>query len=584
MFRKNKITIVVLVLLLVIPLIGGSTISDSANQEIWIVNSDAQDRSISYASQIINDYSSRIGYNVRVFDLNQLDSLLQQPDVLVIIGHGQRDGLSLQNGVISWSNLYDSIAEHNPKRAVILACNSPTDRARSIFGFSGQIDAEAGALLALWHISNVLDSQIEIDIPLDRIADAQMNMEYPLGSYVYFVHGYHGENSEFSNMIGTLRDDYDLDNNYDGYMFFDYLADYSSYTQAHGASIEEFADNFRDYLISNHPAGTQIDIVAHSMGGLITRQMLMADRQGLESNGIEVKRVITLATPHQGTNVAEPGLGVLFARFLDIFYDKPWISNVFSQMGPSDDFITTLNYDPLSYSTGIDWYTISAVDYIGGGFMYPVHLEANDKIVASGRAHLSFSEDVVITWCEHETLHNDPQQRSYSSVGNWLEGGIDSDGDGLLDVEEVHVYGSNPNSINSDGDAINDGTEVAWGYDPANANDPIPASSLVSSVSYTSSTRYVRVYVNHFTNMDYVKFYVKYYSSGSWTSYSYMGTDYTPYTGGDYYDSWTHPSGYTKMTIQVKAYDSSGHYLGSDYYTCGISSGGGGGGGRPPLD
>ncbi len=63
-----------------------------------------------------------------------------------------------------------------------------------------------------------------------------------------------------------------------------------------------------------------------------------------------------------------------------------------------------------------------------------------------------------------------------------------------------------------------------------------------------------------------------------------MGTDYTPTTSGDYYDSWTHISGYVKMTIKVNAYDSSSHYLGSDTYTRSINYGSGVGGDPPPID
>ncbi|MHA1882732.1 MAG: esterase/lipase family protein [Candidatus Thorarchaeota archaeon] len=570
-----------------------------------------------------------MGFKVRVVDLDQLDSLLQQPDILIIIGHGQRDGLRLHDDVISWSNLYDSIAEHNPKRAVVLACNSPTDKARSIFGFSGQIDAEAGALLALWHISEVLDSQIEISIPLDRIVDAQMNMVYPLGSYVYFVHGYLGDNDEFSDMITTLTEDWNLNTNYDGYEYFDYLADYADSDEAHEASIEEFAENFKDFLISNHPAGTQIDIVAHSMGGLITRQMLMEEGNTLESNGIEVKRVVTLATPHQGTLLAQPGLASIYVFFVDAIFGSSWASDVFAQMAPSTDFMTTLNDDPESYSDGIDWLTVSAIDYIGGLIVYPVHLDISDGIVGNTSAHLSFAQQEMVFSCDHKTLVEDTDQgRSYAWVGNWLDGGIDSDGDGLLDVEEVYVYGTDPNDSDSDNDALNDGDEVleygtdpndsdtdddslsdgyeinhgvyeldptywstdgdilsdgqeiAWGYHPCDADDPIPAANLIYlSKNINGITGYVRA--NHYAAIDYVKVYVMYKtSSGYWTSYAYVGQDSTPYYSGDYYVSWSIPQGYVQMKVKVNSYDSSNHYLGSDiaYVTLPVS----GGGGDPP--
>jgi hypothetical protein len=73
------------------------------------------------------------------------------------------------------------------------------------------------------------------------------------------------------------------------------------------------------------------------------------------------------------------------------------------------------------------------------------------------------------------------------------------------------------------------------------------------------------VYVDHFANMDYVKFYVKYHAKFSETGYYYMGTDYTP-SSGKHYLSWTHPTGYLRMTIKVNAYDPAGHYIGTDYY------------------
>jgi len=344
------------------------------------------------------------------------------------------------------------------------------------------------------------------------------------------------------------------------------------------------------------------------MGGLITRQMLMTERPTLESHGMEIARVITLGTPHQGTHIATPGLGILFVRIMNLFYNQPWITDVFAQMAPAHDFITTLNADPMSYSSGIEWYTFSAISYSGwADIMLLVHLDANDVPVASGRAHLSFATQTIIPDCEHNQLIDDIQQRTYADISTWLAGGIDSDNDGLLDVEErrvystdindsdsdndgisdgdeVHIYGTNPNYWNTDGDVISDGNEVAWGYDPLNANSPIPASSLISSVSVITSSRTVKVYVNHYPAMDYVKFYVKYKTKfGSWTSYSYMGSDYTPTTNGDYYDTWTHPTVYTRMMVMVKAYDSYGHWLGSDYHTSGINPGGGGGGDPPPI-
>jgi len=44
--------------------------------------------------------------------------------------------------------------------------------------------------------------------------------------------------------------------------------------------------------------------------------------------------------------------------------------------------------------------------------------------------------------------------------------GIDSDSDGLTDVEEMSIYGTDPHNIDTDGDTFNDGNEVTHLYDP----------------------------------------------------------------------------------------------------------------------
>jgi hypothetical protein len=44
--------------------------------------------------------------------------------------------------------------------------------------------------------------------------------------------------------------------------------------------------------------------------------------------------------------------------------------------------------------------------------------------------------------------------------------GIDSDSDGLTDIEETTIYGTNPLNLDTDGDTFNDGNEVSHLYDP----------------------------------------------------------------------------------------------------------------------
>ncbi len=44
--------------------------------------------------------------------------------------------------------------------------------------------------------------------------------------------------------------------------------------------------------------------------------------------------------------------------------------------------------------------------------------------------------------------------------------GVDSDSDGLTDIEETTVYGTDPHQLDTDHDSFNDGNEVAHLYDP----------------------------------------------------------------------------------------------------------------------
>jgi len=54
-------------------------------------------------------------------------------------------------------------------------------------------------------------------------------------------------------------------------------------------------------------------------------------------------------------------------------------------------------------------------------------------------------------------------------IGNNAD--TDDDNDGLSDVDEVTVYGTNPLDVDTDGDSVDDGTEVSVGSDPTGPDD-----------------------------------------------------------------------------------------------------------------
>jgi len=49
----------------------------------------------------------------------------------------------------------------------------------------------------------------------------------------------------------------------------------------------------------------------------------------------------------------------------------------------------------------------------------------------------------------------------------------DRDGDGLRDVDELGLYGTDPDKADTDGGGADDGDEVALGFDPLDPSDDV---------------------------------------------------------------------------------------------------------------
>ena len=67
--------------------------------------------------------------------------------------------------------------------------------------------------------------------------------------------------------------------------------------------IQDIAKDFANHINRNYTSkGKQVDIVAHSMGGLITRVAILGTREGWSGfpSEVDVRNVVTLGTPHQG--------------------------------------------------------------------------------------------------------------------------------------------------------------------------------------------------------------------------------------------------------------------------------------------
>ncbi len=98
----------------------------------------------------------------------------------------------------------------------------------------------------------------------------------------------------------------------------------------HARTLSEAITDLRATTGADH-----VDVVAHSMGGLALRHYL------LEAGGDEVRRVVFLATPHQGTYAAYVAWG-----------------EGGREMSPGSDFLRALNESLMPLPEGVEGITV----------------------------------------------------------------------------------------------------------------------------------------------------------------------------------------------------------------------------------
>ena len=146
---------------------------------------------------------------------------------------------------------------------------------------------------------------------------------------ILFLHGFTGSHETWKNSQGLffakllLEDDY-ISDNFDvaSYEYFTKLTDLfaatsSTYSRVKkfllgGAvkaeknlDIDELSNNLRDEIRFRLGQYENIYVIAHSMGGLITKSLIINDIQ--KSGTTKIKLFISLAVPHQGANLASIG-------------------------------------------------------------------------------------------------------------------------------------------------------------------------------------------------------------------------------------------------------------------------------------
>ncbi|MFX1283129.1 MAG: esterase/lipase family protein [Promethearchaeota archaeon] len=253
-----------------------------------------------------------------------------------------------------------------------------------------------------------------------------------IASHVYFVHGFNGDDSQFHDLIRYLNSTSLFRCNSVRNvtpLYFNYYTKYYNLCmtkeEIHNikGGISTYAKDFYEQLRVTHKTPTQIDIVAHSLGGLITREMLRIYRTELEKQGIQVLRVITLGTPHLGTEISNHPLAEQILYFFG--YHGTTIER---SVTPGSAFLSRLNQNSSSYMEDIAWY------FVAGVSLHPLVVLVQETIFdgvpcdglvdceSALALGLPFEPiNRIIIQKDHDQLLWDPQnQESYKYINKWL--------------------------------------------------------------------------------------------------------------------------------------------------------------------
>jgi pimeloyl-ACP methyl ester carboxylesterase len=247
--------------------------------------------------------------------------------------------------------------------------------------------------------------------------------KYSLGSYVYFVHGYYATNSYFDDMISFLNDSgyfqADTDNKITP-VYFDYFEKYIKLNMTRKkvhfieGGISTYANDFFELLYRTHNSPAELVIIAHSLGGIITREMLRNHRVQLEELGIQIVRIITLASPHLGTELTTNPIIESALNLVGSSWDTP----VGRSLAPGSEFIKRLNENASNYMNNIDWYFVQEFIYNG----IPCDGFVDWKSALAIGLNVEPAVRLVLPKDHYQLIHDPKNQESYQYIHKWLSG------------------------------------------------------------------------------------------------------------------------------------------------------------------
>jgi len=204
-----------------------------------------------------------------------------------------------------------------------------------------------------------------------RTIDALEQTDYPDAPPIILVHGWNGSEFTWSD-LDTLR-------RFEAHMHRDiYFFTYRTGLIANRfPPIELLEEKFARYLLPFK----QVDVIAHSMGGLIVRQYLTHHHEH------PIRRLVFLSTPHFGTNAAD-----LLESVASV---SPEGNLQVDEMRPGSGFLWQLNVQEGQELQGVE--VLNA--YVDGDSVLN-----SDLVVSSDSAWLPWAKNVSVATGDHHAL------------------------------------------------------------------------------------------------------------------------------------------------------------------------------------
>lgn len=283
-------------------------------------------------------------------------------------------------------------------------------------------------------------------------------------------HGFLGETGMLKEIEATLNED-PFDQVYDRVSNISY---YSSkyginFTRPYDLKTPIFEKNTKQTLahhffgkicsiLNDYNEEVNLDIYAHSMGGLVTRSMVkyLSEEKNnkIWINNGNIENIFLLGTPNHGTRLAQHAFNVpadILMTGLNLLLELPngvtsedWqiLKSQFMQMIPNSSFLKQLNQRSKHIEKSINWVTVRGLRWIGQLGWLPMVWQPfifrkfwidrhfpflhignipNDGLVDANRVPLKFATNLKVPSATHMSLLYWKSKKSGKQILNLLK-------------------------------------------------------------------------------------------------------------------------------------------------------------------